>query len=688
MSTINIKQITSVVAVSWSGAFLEWVDFYTYALLAGTIAKIFFPPGDPIASLMASFAALAVGFIFRPLGAIIFGKIGDQLGRKTAFIAAMILMLIGTIGIGVLPEYERVGILASLGVFMLRILQGLALGGGFGAAITYLGEFVPEHRRGLFTGLLFTTAPAGMATVGAMIWAFSTITGPQFYEWGWRLNFIVAGLIVFSVVVIMHLFYEETPIFSMLKSVRRITSAPVKELFSRQYLPIVLLAWIGVVGAHGPIWYTNQLFNSYYIGPNFKNYVSSTLASSMLSTATYASLWMYPLFGYISDRIGRKPILLLGIYGNALWLPFAFWLIDQIGPRGDVNMLWLLIWSMTMMNGVGYSGAMSAFLLELFPARIRLSAVGFAYNLGYGITGGITPFIITWIYSINRDVYLSTVIWATIVPMIMALWYAVKGPETLGVRIWSEFIAKKFAKEAIVLPSNMPIREVIKHMMKSNSRQVILTNGSIRIFDKRGLIKALSSGAKIDEEVGKYSLEVPCIEANEPVTKVFLILENFNVRAVPICNEGKPLGIIDVRELINEAITLRGILRKKIALHRTVYDVIYRELISISPNTSLGEAIKIMAYHNIGFLPIVENEKLIGVISETDIIKIIANDGNLNDSIYKYANKSPITVSKETTVRDAVELMIKNNIRHLPIVDNSGKLIGVISVKDIIKAIS
>lgn len=686
MSSINFKQVASVGIISWAGAFLEWVDFYTYALLAGIVAKIYFPSEDPIASLLASFAALAIGFLFRPLGAICFGKIGDQFGRKVAFIFAMLLMLIGTLGIGLLPGYKQIGLLASISVFGLRISQGFALGGGYGAAITYLGEFVPEHRRGLFTGFLFTTPAAGMATVGALIWLFSTILGIEFYEWGWRLNFITAGLIVFSIVLLMHFFYKETPIFSMLKSIRRVTSAPIKELFSQKYLPIVLLAWIGVVGAHGSIWYTNQLFNSYYIGPSFRNYVDAATASALLSTATYASLWTYPLFGYISDKIGRKPILLLGIYGNALWFPIAFWLIDQAGIHGNTFSIWFLIWSMTLFNGVGYSGAMSAFLLELFPARIRLSAVGFAYNLGYGITGGLTPFIITWLYSINKDIYISTLIWSSFIPMIMAIWYAKKGPETLGVRIWTEFIAQKFAKKGIILPENTSIKQVINALL--NAKHVILIGNGVKIFDKRCLIKAIAKEASLDESADKYAIEIKCVKANSPVTEVFAVLEKFKVGAVPICDENTPIGIVEARELINEAITLKGILKKKIALRYKVYDAITKELISIGPSNSLKEAIIIMANNDIGFLPIIENEKLIGVISETDIVKIIGDNEDLNAQVYKYANKKLIVIHKDKTLKEAVELMINNNIRHLPIIDDNEKVMGVISVKDLIKILA
>ncbi|MCQ5340566.1 MAG: MFS transporter [Candidatus Methanomethylicia archaeon] len=685
---ISFRQVVSVAIVSWSGAFLEWLDFYTYALLAGIIAKIFFPSADPTASLLAAFSALAIGFIFRPLGAAIFGKIGDQFGRKIAFILAMTLMLVGTLGIGLLPSYMEIGIIASIGVFLLRIIQGLALGGGFGAAITYLGEFVPEHRRGFFTGFLFTTAPIGMATVGILMWLFSSILGIEAYNtWGWRLNFIFAGVLVFIVTLIMHLFYKETPVFSMLKTIRRITSSPIKEVFSRKYLPIVLMAWIGVVGAHGPIWYTNQLFNTYYVGPNFQNYVSTATAGFLLSTATYAALWMYPLFGYISDKIGRKPILLLGIYGNALWFPVVFYLIDQVGPRGDLMTMWLLFYSMTFFNGIGYSGAMSAFLLELFPARIRLSAVALAYNLGYGVTGGLTPSIITWIYSITHNIYLSTLLYATIVPMIMALWYLLKGPETLGIRIWAEFATEKFTKKTIILPVTTPIREVVSVLVNNGLKHVILIGDSIGIFGTRTLIRALASGAKLEEYAGKYAIKVPCVKADHSVTEVFVILNQYNVRAVPVCKDGQIIGIIEARELINEANRLRDALKKKITLRISVVDVSPKELITIMPNVTLKEAIYIMAKNDIGFLPVIEKDKLVGILSESDVMMLIAKGlTDFNIPVSTVMNKSPITIEKTATLREAAELMVKNNIRHLPIVEN-GRVVAVVSVKDIIKAI-
>lgn len=685
---VGFRQVASVAAVAWSGAFLEWLDFYTYALLAAIVAKVFFHTGDPLASLLASFGALAVGFLFRPLGAILFGKVGDQFGRKVAFISAMALMLAGTLGIGLLPGYAEIGILASIGVFLLRMIQGLALGGGYGAAITYLGEFVPEHRRGLFTGFLFTTPAAGIATVGALIWLFSSILGSQqFNAWGWRLNFIVAGVVVFIVVLMMHLFYKETPVFSMLKAVRRVTSAPIREVFSLRYLPLVLLAWIGVVGAHGPIWYTNQLFNSYYIGPSFQKYVDTATASALLSTATYAALWMYPLFGYISDKIGRKPVLLLGIYGNALWFPIAFWLIDQVGPQKDLTALWLIFWSMTLFNGIGYSGAMSAFLLELFPARIRLSAVALAYNLGYGITGGLTPFVITWLYSATKNLYMSTLLWSTAVPMVMAAWYALRGPETLGVRIWAELAAEKFVKKAITLPATTPIRQVVKALADAGAKYAVLTGSVAGIFGTRCLVRALASGAKLDEPAVNYAVKVPCIDVKAPVTEVFVALNEYNVRAVPACKGGEVAGIIEARELVNEALALKGAFKKKVSLRLRVYDVAPRELVTITPDRTLRDAAELMAKYNIGFLPVVDGDKLIGVISESDFVKLIVNNTSLDKSIAEYANTKVVAIDKNATLYEAADLLVKHNIRHLPVLEN-GKTVAVVSIRDVIKSIS
>ncbi|MEM1619429.1 MAG: MFS transporter [Fervidicoccaceae archaeon] len=682
------SRLASVALVAWAGAFLEWLDFYTYGILAKVVARVFFPSTDPIASLIASYGALAVGFLFRPLGAILFGKIGDQLGRKRAFVIAALLMLVGTVGVGLAPSYAQVGVLASILVFALRMVQGLALGGGYGAAITYLGEFAPEHRRGLITGVLFTTPAAGMGVAGSIqTFIGGWLGAEQFAAWGWRLNFIVAGALVFAVALILHLIYRETPIFDMLKRVRRVTSSPVREVFSKRYLPLVLMAWIGVVGAHGPVWYTNNYFNSQYL--QIAGGLSTSEANKILSTAIYASLWTYPLFGWLSDKIGRKPVLLLGIYGNALWFPVAFKLYDKYLAVGDETGLWLTTLTMTLFNGVGYSGAMSALLLELFPARIRLSSVALSYNLGYGLTGGFTPLVVTSIYRVTGDLYQAVVLWSTLVPMIMGALYALRGPETLGTRIWAELSAGRFAKRPpLVVPPGVPLVEAAKRMIESGVRAAFVVGSGVGVLEERALVRAIARGAGLGSPVSEHAVRVECVREDEPVTKIFVVIEEKFLRHAPICDSsGELVGYVSARELVNEALALDSIAKKRASLRFRVRDVAARDLVYVRPGAPLREVARIMAENNVGFVPILSDGEIVGVLSEYDLLRAIALGADLGAPVEALARREGIiTVNGDSTLREAAELMLKHNIRHLPVLDN-GRVAAVVSIRDVIKAV-
>jgi len=685
---VKIKDVLLVAIVSWIGALLEWFDFYIYAILAKIIANLYFPSYDPLASLLAAFSALAIGFLFRPLGALLFGKIGDQFGRKIAFLTVIIMMIIGTIGIGILPTYATIGVLASIGIFLLRAIQGLALGGGYGAAITYLGEFAPDDKRGLITGFLFTTPAFGMALAGNIASLLQNHFGIEaFNTYGWRWCFIIAGVFVFIVAIFVQLFYKETPVFVALKHIRRVTSAPIKELFTtKYYFYLFLLAWIGVIGAHGPIWYTNQLYVKYYM----EHYgISVGDSGKILAYATYAAIWTYLFFGWLSDKIGRKIILVLGIYGNAILFPFNFWVMKNYINPPDYNMLFLLTFLGTFFNGIGYSGAMSALLLELFPARIRTTAVGFTYNMGYGITGGLTPFIITLLYKFTNNLYLSIILWSTVVPMIMGSFYLIKGWETKGTRVWEELSVKKFLKPILIVSSVTSVGEVIKKMYMEGQRFAIVEVGTyLGIVEERKILKSLAQGITVNDPVRKIAIEVDAVTEDARIIDAVVLLDKFGVEAIPVINKlGKIIGAVESRIIFNEVALLSAGVKKAFTERIRCSEIMKTPPIIIEEEAKLLEAIKVVAEKNIGFLPVVKKDtnKIVGIISEKDLIEILCyNEITLERPIKEYMVKEIITVKPESSVKETLEKIINNNIRHIP-VEKNGEVVGIISVKDLLK---
>jgi len=686
----EFKQVLPVAIVSWSGALLEWVDFYIYAILAKVLAKIYFPSDDPLASLLAAFAALAIGFLFRPLGALMFGKIGDQFGRKVAFFTAITMMMVGTLGIAFLPGYAAWGVLASILLFVCRIVQGLALGGGFGAAITYLGEFTPDHRRGFITGFLFTTAALGMAIAGNIVSILQGHFGKEAFDaYGWRWAFIIAGVLVFVVALIIHLLYKETPVFTTLKQIRRVTSSPIKDLFTnKRYLWLFILAWIGVIGAHGPIWYTNQLYVSYYM-QNFG--MSAGDASKILAYATYLAIWMYPFFGWVSDKVGRRSILLLGIYGNALIFPIIFYVMKSYLNPPDTSMLLFLTAILTYFNGIGYSGAMSAFLLELFPARIRTTAIGFTYNMGYGVTGGLTPFMITLLQKITGDVYIAIIIWSTCVPMLMGLLYIFKGWETKGERLWEELSAGKFAQKAMLVSPTEPLGEVMKRMQIEGQRMaVVAENGKYRgMIEERIILKALANGKSISTPVKEVMAQVDAVLPSARIIDAMALLQDYGLKGIAVADEqGNVIGVIDPRYVFNEVALLTAGLKKGFTEKVRVEEFMHSP-ITVTDKTKVADTLKTMVEKNIGFLPVISAEtgKLVGVLSEKDLLAVLCCEPqNAEKPVSEFMIKDVITVTPESTLKETLEKFIDHKIRHLPVVRDS-RVVGVVSVKDVLKLV-
>lgn len=690
LGSTHFKQVLPVAAVSWSGALLEWLDFYTYAILAKVLASIYFPSHDPIASLLAAFAALAIGFLFRPLGALLFGKIGDQFGRKIAFLTAITMMMIGTIGIAVLPSYATIGIIASVGIFLLRIIQGLALGGGYGAAITYLGEFTPDKIRGLVTGFLFTTPAFGMAIAGNIASVLQGYFGIEaFKAYGWRWCFVIAGLIVFIVAIIIHVFYKETPIFTTLKQIRRVTSAPIKELFTnKHYLYLFLLAWIGVIGAHGPVWYTNQLYVSYYMQDHG---IPAGDAGKILAYATYAVLWTYLFFGWISDKIGRKPVLIFGIYANALIFPLIFYVMKGYFNPPDFTALLLLTMVLTFMNGIGYSGAMSAYLLELFPSRIRTTAVGFTYNMGYGVFGGLTPLVITALFKLTGNHYLSIILWSTCVPIIMGLFYIIKGWETKGKRLWEELSAEKFSKPAVTIPPATSIGDAMKTMKIEGVRvAVVAQNGNyIGILEERHLLGAIVAGHTLNTPVEKVVLKVDAVDKQARIIDAVTAINEHGLKGIAVLDEnGKVVGTVEPRYVFNEVAIINASMKKPFT-ERIKVEEFMKKPIVITDDTKLKDVAKLLVNTNIGFLPIISKDtgKIVGVISERDLMgDLCCKESNLEKPVSEFMITDVVTVSPESALRETLEKFSEHNIRHLPVV-RADRVVGVVSVKDVLKLI-
>ena len=688
---VKWREIIPVAFVAWLGALVEWVDFYTYAMVAKIIGQHYFPSHDPVASLLGAYAGLAIGFLFRPLGALLFGKIGDQFGRKMAFLSAVLLMLVGTLGIAFLPSYQQIGIAATIGIILLRIVQGLALGGGFGAAITYLGEYVPDHRRGFITGFLFTTAALGVGIAANVASALEGYFGTErFVEYGWRWCFIVVGLVVLIVAAVIHFFYKETPVFTALKRIRQVTSSPISELFTnRYYLFLFLLAWIGVVGAHGPVWYTNNLYIKYY----YQHYgIPIAEANKILAYAIYCALWMYPFVGWLSDKIGRRPILLFGVIGNALMFPITFALIPKFTNPPDYTMLFIFAILGTLFNGVAYSGAMPAFLLELFPARIRTTAIGFTYNMGYGVTGGLTPFAITALYKLTGNLYISVVLWSTCLPILMGLFYLIKGWETKGIRIWEELSAGKFAVQSLIVDANTPVSEVMKKMYEQEQRFAIVKNANyIGIVEERKILEGISQkGIKLNAPIKEIAVEVDAVLEDARIIDAIVLLDRYGVKALPVADKaGNIIGAVDPRVVFNEVAILSAGMKKPFTERIKVEEFMKTPPITIKETDRIIDAAKIMAEKNVGFLPVVSPDtfQLRGVISEKDLMAILCcEEAGFDKPVKNYMITNVITVSPEDTVKTALEKILNNKIRHLPVVKEN-RVIGVISTKDLIKVI-
>src|SRR5256714_11938587 len=328
------KDFRTVIVAASVGNVIEWYDFYIFGSLAAVLSVKFFEQTHPVAALLSTVALFTAGFLIRPLGAFLFGWMGDRVGRKYTFLVTLSGMGLGTGAIGLIPTFESIGVTAAFILFGLRMVQGLCLGGEYGGAITYVAEHVPDERRGYYTGWLQTSPTLGIVVSLAVIIATRTYFGNQvFDEWAWRVPFLVSFLLV-AIAIYIRLQLQETPIFEEIKAKGRMTKNPWKEAFLSSNIKFVGIACIVLIG-QGVVWYSGQFWALYFLQQVSKvdPLTSAYIVGAALLIATPSLIF----FGWLPDVIGRKPLILGAMLLAALtYYPLYLWLGTVTQP-GNIN---------------------------------------------------------------------------------------------------------------------------------------------------------------------------------------------------------------------------------------------------------------------------------------------------------------------------------------------------------------
>src|SRR5882724_11762840 len=477
-----------VIFASSLGTVFEWYDFYLYATLAPFFAALFFPPGNETAALLSAFAAYAAGFLVRPFGALVFGRLGDLVGRKYTFLVTILFMGASTFAVGLLPTFSAVGWLAPVLMVSLRLVQGLALGGEYGGAATYVAEHAPRGKRGYATSWIQTTATLGFFLSLAVIAICRTqMDAKVFADWGWRIPFLVSLiLLIFSVYIRLKL--NESPIFTQMKAEGKGSKSPLTDSFLR--FPnnrLVLLALLGATAGQGVVWYTGQFYALFFLLITLK--LDFLASYALIGISLLIGTPMFIFFGWLSDRIGRLKIIMAGcLIAAVTYFPLFGALTHYVNPDLEAFQAKTKIsvtadpaqcnfhifvgpWSKftecddakegagklaAALKEAGYSptadkakvnwfmaelvlvimlvyvtmvyGPIAAFLVELFPTNIRYTSMSLPYHIGNGWFGGMLPLLATALVAWSGDIYYG-------------LWYPI------GVAVMSLVIGSIFLKE-------------------------------------------------------------------------------------------------------------------------------------------------------------------------------------------------------------------------------------------------
>jgi MFS family permease len=432
---LSVSELRRVVIAAAVGNVIEWYDFYIFGSLASILSVKFFEKSNPVAALLSTVALFSIGFLIRPLGAFVFGRIGDVVGRKYTFLVTLSGMGLSTALIGVVPGYAQIGVAAAFILFFLRLVQGLCLGGEYGGAITYVAEHVSDEKRGYYTGWLQTSPTLGIVlSLGVIIGTRQAVGTEAFNEWGWRIPFVLSLLLV-AVAIYIRLRLQETPIFQAIKAKGQTAVNPWREAFLGPNLKLVLIATIVVIG-EGCVWYSSQFWALYFLQTVKKVDVltSSVIVGAALLIATPTLV----LFGWWSDKIGRKPIILAGFLLAAVTYYPLYLALGRYAEPGSVNypMAILVVAILVSYVGMVY-GPIAAFLAEYFPARIRYTSVSVPYHIGNGWGGGLVPIITTSAY-LSTGSLASALAYPIAVPAVAFVLCVFLMPETRKISIWRD----------------------------------------------------------------------------------------------------------------------------------------------------------------------------------------------------------------------------------------------------------
>ena len=428
------KNFRTVIMAASAGNVIEWYDFYIFGSLATILSVKFFEKSHPVAALLSTIALFTAGFLVRPLGAFVFGWLGDMVGRKYTFILTLVGMALGTGAIGLIPTFDQIGLAAAFILFALRMIQGLCLGGSYGGAITYVAEHVPEARRGYYTGWLQTSPTLGIVLSLIVIIATRTYFGEKvFNDWAWRIPFLCSFFLLL-VTMYMRRNFEESPVYQEIKAKGKTSKNPWREAFlNPANLKFVVIATIVVLG-EGVVWYSSQFWALFYLQTVSK--VDTLSSSFIVGIGLIIGTPSLVFFGWLSDIIGRKAVILGGFFLAAVtYYPLYTWL-GSVSQPGNINyaIAILIIAILVCYVGMVY-GPIGAFLAEFFPARIRYTAVSMPYMIGNGWGGGLVPFITTAAYQSTGSLAYA-LIYPIAVPAVCLVLSLFLMPETRHMKIW------------------------------------------------------------------------------------------------------------------------------------------------------------------------------------------------------------------------------------------------------------